>query len=104
MPLPPRVAARRPGIAAAAPLRVPLSFQKRGGEPRRSRYRVTLPGASLPIEALEVVPEADHVLRTAAVTELRLTGSTLTPHTLGAATLRRSVKDGVAADALAIPI
>src|SRR5262249_47341135 len=105
VPMPKAVSARRPGPGAAAPpLRVAMSFEKRGAERGRSRYSVRLPAARLPIESLELVPDAEDVLRKGAGTGLRLSGSQLSPVTLGSATLRRAARDGLHADALAIPI
>ncbi|HKC25149.1 MAG TPA: DUF3999 family protein, partial [Thermoanaerobaculia bacterium] len=105
VPLPRAVRARRPGPGAAAPqLRVAVPFERRAGERGRTRYRIRLPGPRLPIEAFELVPDAENVLRRASVTELRLAGSQLAPVALGSATLRRAARDGLHADALSIPV
>ena len=105
MPLPRRVAAR---IASAtrgpAPLRTPVAVERRPSEPGKSRFRIRLPGAHLPIVAIELNVGGGNVLRTARLTEGRLEGSTVVPTELGTATLRRSIRDGLAAAELRIPI
>jgi hypothetical protein len=105
VPLPRAVRARKPGPGAAGlQVRVTVPFERRAGERGRTRYRIRLPGPRLPIEAFELVPNAENVLRKASVTELRLAGSQLAPVTLGTATLRRAARDGLHADALSIPV
>ena len=105
MPLPRRVNAR---IASAtrgpAPLRTAVVVERRPSEPGKSRFRIQLPGAHLPIVAIELNVAAGNVLRPARITEGRLDGGTVVPTELGAATLRRSVRDGLAAASLRIPI
>ncbi|HKN65589.1 MAG TPA: DUF3999 family protein [Gemmatimonadaceae bacterium] len=105
MPLPRQVEAR---VASAtrgpAPLRTPVAVERRPSEPGKSRFRIRLPGAHLPIVALELNVGGGNVLRTARITEGRLEGSTVVPAELGTATLRRSVRDGLAAAELRIPI
>src|SRR5207237_974546 len=73
-------------------------------EPGKSRYRLLLPGAHLPIAAIELQLTNADVFRDASVTESRLTGSELTPAPIGSATLRRATRDGAIAEQLAIPI
>ena len=105
MPLPRQFEAR---VASAtrgpAPLRTPVAVERRPSEPGKSRFRIRLPGAHLPIVALELTIGGGNVLRTARITEGRLEGSTVVPTELGTATLRRSVRDGLAAAELRIPI
>ena len=103
---PPRaVSVRRPQTARPAPvLRTPLVVERRPSEPGRSRFRITLPAAHLPIVGLELTVEGGHLLRDAKVVEARLRGDEASPEMIGAATLRRVVRDGVVADALRIPI
>ena len=105
MPLPRVVEAR---IASAtrgpAPLLAPVAVERRPSEPGKSRFRIRLPGAHLPIAAIELSVGGGNVLRPARITEGRLAGNTIVPTELGAATLRRSVRDGVAAASLRIPI
>jgi hypothetical protein len=105
MPLPRQVEVR---VASAtrgpAPLRTTVSVERRPSEPGKSRFRIRLPGAHLPIVAIELTVGGGNVLRTARITEGRLEGSTVVPTELGSATLRRSVRDGLAAAELRIPI
>jgi hypothetical protein len=105
MPLPRSIEAR---VASAthgpAPLRTALAVERRPSEPGKSRFRIRLPGAHLPIVAIELRVGGGNVLRLARITEGRLEGSTVVPMELGTATLRRSVRDGVAAAVLRIPI
>jgi hypothetical protein len=63
-----------------------------------------LPGAHLPIVALELDVSAERVMRAARVSEGRLAGGQVMPAELGRATLRRAVRGGVSASALQIPI
>lgn len=103
--LPANVAARAvmPSAALAA-TSVPVTFERRSSEPGRSRFRLHLPGAHLPVTAIELTCGAGHLLRDARVNEPRLSGSTVVPVALGSSTLRRAVRnDAVAAD-LRIPI
>lgn len=105
MPLPRIVEARVASpTRGPAPLRVPVAVERRPSEPGKSRFRITLPGAHLPIVAIELSIGGGNVLRLARITEGRLAGSTVVPTELGSATLRRSVRDGLAAASLRIPI
>jgi hypothetical protein len=103
----------RPPLAAAGklpvgaptpPLVAPLAFDRRPSEPGRSRFRVRLPGAQLPIAALELNVGGDYLLRDTKVFQSMLSGLQLAPVQLGGATLRRIVRDGIAASALRVPI
>lgn len=66
----------------------PIAFAKRTSEPRRSRYRLTLPGAHLPVTAIDISVPGTHVFRNATVTEPRLTTNQVAPVVLGRGTLR----------------
>lgn len=105
MPLPRQVEVR---VASAsrgpAPLRTIVGVERRPSEPGKSRFRIRLPGAHLPIVAIELSVGGGNVLRAARITEGRLEGSTVVPTELGSATLRRSVRDGLTAAELRIPI
>jgi hypothetical protein len=94
----------RAPIAPSPVLRMPVPIERRPSEPGRSRFRITLPAARLPIAALELAVAGGHLLREATVTEARLSDGTATPDTIGRAMLRRVVRDGIAADALRIPV
>jgi hypothetical protein len=105
MPLPRVVEARIASpIRGPAPLRAPVAIERRPSEPGKSRFRIGLPGARLPIVAIELSVAGGNVLRSARITEGRLAGSTIVPTQLGESTLRRSVRDGLAAASLRIPI
>ncbi len=105
VPTPAAVGARLVANGAAAPtLRTSLWVEKRASEPRVSRYRVRLPGARLPIVALELSVGGGNVLRNAKVSEARLAGGQVAPFALGAATLRRTVREDGTASSLRIPI
>ena len=86
-----------------APLRTAVAVERRSSEPGKSRFRIRLPGARLPIVALELTVSAGNVMRAARITEGRLDGGQVVPTELGAATLRRSVRDGIEASSLRIP-
>jgi len=105
MPFPRHVEARvASAMRGPAPLRTPVGVERRPSEPGKSRFRLLLPGAHLPIVAVELTVAGGNVLRTARITEGRLTGGTVTPTELGSAILRRSIRDGLAAAALRVPI
>ncbi|HEX4965663.1 MAG TPA: DUF3999 family protein [Thermoanaerobaculia bacterium] len=111
LPLPEKVEARlvRPVDSGPAP-RILLQVERRSSEPGKSRFRLRLPGARLPLVALELNLAGNStgpLLRPATVTEGRLDtqgGSEIVPVRLGEATLRRAVRDGVAASDLRIPV
>lgn len=103
VPLPPRVEARLAGTGGPPePLRVAVPFEHRESEPGKSRYRLKLDAAGLPIAAIEVAVASGNVLRDARVLESRLSGGRLVPFELGAATLRRAERDGAAAAEMTI--
>ena len=91
-------------VVPPPPLAARLSVERRPSEPGRSRYRVRLPGAHLPIVALEFDLGGGHVLRDAAVYEARLSGTEAVPVLLGNGTLRRVVQGSLAAASLGIPL
>lgn len=102
--MPAAAAGQVPVAAPRPPLVAPLVFERRPSEPGRSRFRVRLPAANLPITALDLDVRAEHLLREASVFQSRLNGLQLTPVLLGRTTLRRVVRDGLAASALRLPI
>jgi hypothetical protein len=106
LPLPAVVEARQmPAMVVPPSLTVRLPVERRPSEPGRSRYRVKLPTARLPIVALEVMVESGgHVFRHATVSESRLSGTNLQPAKLGSATLSQIVRGGAAARAMRVPI
>lgn len=102
----PRAAAARVAVAAApAPMvRVPAAFERRPSEPGRSRYRISLRAARLPVAFVELDVAAGNVSRVAAVYEARLAEAEAVPVQLGAATMRRTERGALAATALRIAV
>ena len=105
VPLPTGVAARVVTPSAApAVVSVPVTLEQRSSEPGRSRYRLHLPGAHLPLTAIELTCGGGHLLRDARVSEPRLSGATVVPVSLGSSTLRRAVRNDIVAADLRVPI
>jgi hypothetical protein len=105
LPLPASVQARHAGPGAPQPPpAAAVRVERRPSEPGKSRYRIRLPGAKLPIVALELEVGGGNVLRDARVTETRLSNREMTPALLGDATLRRSVRGNATAQNLRIPL
>ncbi len=105
VPLPSGVAARAAGTGGAPEaLRAEVPFERRESEPGRSRYRLRLPAAGLPVSALEIGVRSGNVLREARVLESRLATGRLVPYELGAATLRRAEREDAAAAEMTIPV
>ena len=105
VPLPARVAARLAGTGGEPePLMASVPFERRESEPGRSRFRLRLPAAELPVSGFELGVAKGNVLREARVLESRLSGGRLVPFPLGAATLRRAERDDAAAAQMTIPI
>ena len=105
LPRPPSAIARMVSGAPPPPqLAAALAFERRPSEPGRSRYRVRLPGGHLPIVAVDLDVGGGHVLRNAAISEPRLSGSEAIPVVLGSGTLRRVVRGSLSASALRVAI
>jgi hypothetical protein len=105
LPLPLSARARMATAAPAAPpLTAAVAFERRPSEPGSSRFRVRLPGARLPLVALDLDVGGGHVLRHATVEEVRLRGGEVVPIVIGEAMLRRVVQNDVTASALRIPV
>ncbi len=90
--------------APPEPLRASMPFQKLSSEPSRSRYRILLPAAGPPVDAIEVQAGDGDVFREASVTEPQLTNGAIVPVPLGTAQLRRAVRDGFVAAEMSVPI
>ena len=102
---PDTVRARRMTMSSPGPvLRAPVAITARPSEPGRTRYRLSLPAARLPIVALELTVGGGHLARNASVLESRLIGEQAEPQLIGQARLIRIMQEGVNADALRIPI
>ena len=106
LPTPARVRARAVAADSVphASLTTAVPFQRRASEPGRSRYRLKLPAAGLPIVAVTLDVGPGHVFRTASIVEARFQGSQAAPVMLGRETLARIERDGVTASALRVPI
>jgi hypothetical protein len=106
VPLPGGILARivRKDAPARPALSTPLVFARRASEPGASRFRLRLPAASLPVAALRLRVGGGNLLRRARVSEARLAGDCTAPFPLGQATLRRALRDALAADELRIPL
>jgi hypothetical protein len=105
VPLPTVVEARLvPGETAPPVLTAPLDYERRPSEPGRSRYRLRLPAAGLPIVAIDLSAGGGYVFRDARVIEPRLSGVSAEPAELGRARLTRVVRSGTPAGTLRIPI
>jgi hypothetical protein len=98
------ISARLHTSATPPEVRVPLAFRKIASEPRKSRYRITLPGRHMPIQAIEVAVTNADVWRAADVFEQQLFGAKIVPQLIGNATLKRAERFGGVASDLAIPI
>jgi hypothetical protein len=102
---PDAVFARRVTVSSPGPLlRAPVAITARPSEPGRTRFRLSLPAARLPIVALELTVAGGHLSRKAWVLESRLIGEQAEPQLIGQAQLVRVMQEGVSADALRIPI
>lgn len=104
MPLPESVEVRLVRQASSSPTYFDATFEKRGSEPARSRFRIRLPSSNLPVVAIVLETEETTLNRTATVTEARLLEGEARPLEIGSAKLRRVVHDGIAAGSLRIPI
>jgi hypothetical protein len=105
IPLPPVVEARLvPGEATPPVLTAPIDHERRPSEPGRSRYRLRLPAAGLPIVAIDLSAGGGYVFRDARVIESRLSGVSAEPAELGRARLTRVARSGTPAGTLRIPI
>jgi hypothetical protein len=106
LPMPQQVSARvvPDDSLPHVPLIASVTIQRRPSEPGRSRYRLRLPGAGMPIAALRLDVGPGHVFRAASVSEARLEGAHASPTVLGRDTLVRIERDGATAAALRIRI
>ena len=91
-------------IMPAATLTTAVIVERRPSEPGRSRFRLRLPGARLPIVALDLDVAPGHVMRDAEVYEARLTGAEATPALIGRGTLKRVEQESITAEALRVHI
>ncbi len=106
VPIPARVAARlvRPELPPRSSAPIAVVFERRPSEPGTSRFRLRLPAPALPLVALRLGVGGAHLLRRARVSEARLADDCALPVLLGEVTLRRTVRDGLVAEDLRIPL
>ena len=106
LPIPGDVAVRMPQPLSVGPiLRSDVEIARRPSEPGRSRYRLTLPAARLPIVALELKVSGGNVMREARVLETGLVnGGSAAPRLLGGGPLMRVVRDFVIAESMRLQI
>jgi len=83
---------------------VPVPFRKTSSEPHRSRYRVTLPAAHLPVAAIQFAVTNGEVFRNATVFEPRLENAQIIPESLGTSMLKRAERFGGVAEEMFVPI
>jgi hypothetical protein len=76
-----------------------VAFVKRDSEPGKSRYRLKLAGARLPVDSIRIVVPSGNVLRTATVTEPRLGNGEVVPVRLGSNTMRQEMRGDLVASA-----
>ena len=95
----------RSGFVPPPTLTARAAVERRNSEPGKSRYRVKLPAARLPVTAIDVIVPGDvHVFRQAFVRESRLSGMNLQPADLGFGRLTQVAHKGVVAGAMRIRI
>jgi uncharacterized protein DUF3999 len=105
LPLPSSVSARRASAVPPPPATtMGMAVERRPSEPGRSRYRIRLPAAGLPIVALDLDVAGGYVHRSVVVSESRFSGLEAAPLELGRAMLAQVTRDGVTALSLRVPI
>jgi hypothetical protein len=103
---PPRaVTVREPRPMSTGPIiRSDISIARRPSEPGRSRFRLQLPAARLPIVALELTVGGGNLMRDVRVLEAGFSGQGAEPRIIGGGTITRIQRDAVIAESLRIPI
>ncbi|HEX6162131.1 MAG TPA: DUF3999 family protein [Vicinamibacterales bacterium] len=105
VPQPANVMLRMPRPRSIGPvLRSEVQVSRRPSEPGRSRFRLTLPAARLPIVALELDAGGGHLLREARVLEAGFAGQAAQPRVIGGGRLMRVVRDLVIAESMRLQI
>ena len=103
---PPRsVTVREPRPMSVGPIiRSNVSIARRPSEPGRSRFRLQLPAARLPIVALELTVAGGNLMRDVRVLEAGFSGQGAQPRIIGGGRITRIAREAVIADSLRIPI
>ena len=105
IPAPSEIPIRLPRPRSVGPvLRSDISITRRPSEPGRSRFRLTLPAARMPIVALELKAGGGNLLREVRVLEAGFAGQGAQPRLIGGGRLTRVVRDTVIAESMRIPI
>ena len=105
IPTPNDVMVRMPRPRSIGPvLRGDVEVSRRPSEPGRSRFRLTLPAARMPIVALEVKAGGGNLLREVRVLEAGFSGQGAQPYLLGGGRLMRVVRDSVIAESMRVQI
>ncbi len=101
--MPGQVMVREPRPMSVGPmLRSNIAISRRPSEPGRSRFRLNLPAARLPIVALELNVGGGNLLRDARVLEAGFAGQGAQPRLIGAGRLTRVVRETLIAESLRI--
>ena len=90
--------------AVRPPVRLPLAFERRPSEPGRSRYHLVLPGAHLPIVAIQLDVAGAYVFREGSVTEPRLSAWRAEPITIGQGLLARDQRSATRDNSLRLTV
>jgi hypothetical protein len=106
VPLPRQVLARAVNALPSGrrPLRENIPFERQASEPGRSRYRLHLPAAGLPIVAVVLAAGSGDVFRTVTALESRFNGVRADPAEIGRARLMQTEQPGEAVPMLRLPI
>ncbi len=105
IPTPSQIMVRLPRPIAPGPvLRADISISRRPSEPGRSRFRLNLPAARMPIVALELKVGGGNVMREARVLEAGFAGQGAQPRLIGGGRLTRIERETVIAESLRLQI
>ena len=100
---PHEVMVRLPRPMSAGPvIRSNVSIARRPSEPGRSRFRLNLPAARLPIVALELKVGGGNLLRDVRVLEAGFAGQGAEPRLIGGGRITRVVRDTLIAESLRV--
>jgi len=101
--MPNQVMVREPRPMTVGPvLRSEIAISRRPSEPGRSRFRLNLPAARLPIVALELKVGDGNLLRDVRVLEAGFAGQGAQPRLIGGGRLTRVVRERLIAESLRI--
>jgi hypothetical protein len=102
---PGEVMVRMPRPLSIGPvLRADVAVSRRPSEPGRSRFRLNLPAARMPIVALELKTGGGNLLREARVLETAFSGQGAQPRVIGGGRLMRIERDTVIAESMRLQV